>query len=75
MAVEHENGVVTRYGHCSKLNVKVGDAVEAGDTVGFVGNTGYSMGNHCHFDLSVNGVFIDPLKVIPSYRKAGYVTV
>lgn len=75
VAVEHENGIVTRYGHCSKLNVKVGDAVEAGDTVGFVGSTGYSTGNHCHFDLSVNGVFIDPLKVIPSYQKSGYVTV
>ncbi len=75
VAIQHENGVITRYGHCSRLNVKVGDMVEAGDVIGFVGNTGYSTGSHCHFDISVNGVFVNPLKVIPSHQEAGYVAV
>lgn len=75
VAIQHEDGVITRYGHCSRLNVKVGDVVEAGDIIGFVGNTGYSTGSHCHFDISVNGVFVNPLKVIPSHQEAGYVTV
>ena len=75
VAIQHENEVITRYGHCSRLNVKVGDIVEAGDIIGFVGNTGYSTGSHCHFDISVNGVFVNPLKVIPSHQEAGYVAV
>ena len=75
VAIQHENGVISRYGHCSSLNVQVGDTVNAGDVIGFVGNTGYSTGNHCHFDLSVNGVFINPLDVIPYTVQAGYVTV
>ncbi len=75
VAIRHEDGVITRYGHCSKLNVEVGDAVEAGDIVGYVGNTGYSTGNHCHFDISVNGVFIDPLKVIPGHLEDGYAAI
>lgn len=75
VAIQHEDGVITRYGHCSKLNVEVGDVVEAGDTVGYVGNTGYSTGNHCHFDISVNGVFIDPLKVIPGHLEDGYAAI
>ncbi len=75
VAIQHENGVISRYGHCSKLNVKVGDFVKAGDIVGFVGNTGYSTGNHCHFDLSVNGVFVNPLEIIPTHQEDGYAAV
>ena len=75
VSIQHEGGAISRYGHCSKLNVKVGDTVEAGDIIGFVGNTGYSTGNHCHFDLSVNGVFVNPLKVIPTHQEAGYAAV
>lgn len=75
VAIQHDDNTITRYGHCSSLNVAVGDQVKAGDTIGFVGNTGYSTGNHCHFDISVGGVFIDPLKVLPSHVETGYVTV
>lgn len=75
VAIQHDDNTITRYGHCSSLNVAVGDEVKTGDTIGFVGNTGYSTGNHCHFDISVGGVFIDPLKVLPSHVETGYVAV
>lgn len=75
VSVQHDDNTITRYGHCSSLNVKVGDVVKTGDTVGFVGDTGYSTGNHCHFDISVAGVFVDPLKVLPTHMEAGYAAV
>lgn len=53
--VNHGGGVMTLYGHCSSLNVKNGQSVKQGDVIAFVGSTGYSTGNHCHFTVYEKG--------------------
>ncbi len=59
--IDHGNGLVTVYGHNSKLNVKVGDIVKAGDTIAAAGNTGHSFGVHCHLEIRVNDVPQNPV--------------
>jgi murein DD-endopeptidase MepM/ murein hydrolase activator NlpD len=66
--VDHGDGVETIYGHSSKLLVKPGQKVKAGDTLGLVGNTGHSYGNHLHLEVHVNGEPRDP---IPWFRDRG----
>jgi murein DD-endopeptidase MepM/ murein hydrolase activator NlpD len=53
-------GIATVYGHMEALNVKAGDYVEAGQTVGLEGSTGWSTGPHLHFMVEVNNVPQDP---------------
>lgn len=67
VVIQHADSLVTRYGHCSRLNVEQGQEVQAGDIVGFVGNTGYSTGNHLHFDVSRDGTYFDPHQLFPSF--------
>lgn len=62
--VTHENGIKTYYGHCSKLIAKVGDEVKAGDEIAAVGSTGFSTGNHLHFEIRKNGIQINPQKYL-----------
>lgn len=62
--IDHGNGIKTYYGHCSKLCVSVGQKVNAGDLIAKVGSTGNSTGNHCHFEIRVNGSQIDPQKYV-----------
>lgn len=62
--ITHENGIQTYYGHCSKLYAKVGEEVEAGDTIAAVGSTGFSTGNHLHFEIRKNGSQINPQKYL-----------
>ena len=52
--------VKTIYGHCSKLAVSKGQYVNKGDIVGYVGSTGKSTGNHCHFGIYINGKTVNP---------------
>ena len=54
--INHGNGYQTLYAHASRLNVHVGQAVSQGDVIAYVGSTGNSTGNHCHFEVYVNGV-------------------
>lgn len=58
--ISHGNNVETYYGHCSKLYVKVGQTVKAGDTIAAVGSTGRSTGNHLHFEIRLNGNQVNP---------------
>lgn len=58
--INHGGGVKTLYGHCSSLNVSVGDKVFQGQNIAAVGNTGNSYGAHCHFEIIINGTHVDP---------------
>ena len=62
--VRHPNGLETLYAHLSRLLVKPGDKVKAGDLVGLGGNTGRSRGSHLHFEIRFLGQQIDPRHVI-----------
>jgi murein DD-endopeptidase MepM/ murein hydrolase activator NlpD len=59
--IDHGNGLSTLYAHQSRMSVAAGDRVRAGEVIGFVGSTGYSTGNHLHFEVRVNGVAYDPM--------------
>jgi murein DD-endopeptidase MepM/ murein hydrolase activator NlpD len=58
--IRHRNGFVTRYGHLSRFNVRVGQRVTIGQTVAYVGSTGLATGPHLHFEVLVNGQQRDP---------------
>jgi murein DD-endopeptidase MepM/ murein hydrolase activator NlpD len=64
--IDHGNGIVTRYAHCSRLVVRRGQRVQRGDLIAAVGSTGLSVGPHLHYEIHVNGTAVDPLTyVIP----------
>jgi murein DD-endopeptidase MepM/ murein hydrolase activator NlpD len=62
--VDHGNGYVTRYAHNSRLVVKVGDLVRAGQEVAKAGSTGRSTGAHVHFEVWENGNVVNPRKFL-----------
>lgn len=62
--IDHGNGLVTRYGHASKVFVKAGDQVARGQSIGMVGTTGRSTGTHVHFEVVRNGRKVNPLEYI-----------
>jgi len=62
--IKHANGYETLYAHCSALYVKKGDTVAMGETIGAVGTTGRSTGNHLHFEVHLNGRIKDPANYI-----------
>jgi murein DD-endopeptidase MepM/ murein hydrolase activator NlpD len=62
--VRHGANHSTVYAHLSRINVRKGQAIQKGQTVGAVGTTGWSTGPHLHFEFRVNGVHVDPQSVI-----------
>jgi murein DD-endopeptidase MepM/ murein hydrolase activator NlpD len=62
--IDHGKGVVSYYGHNSKLLVKVGDKVFKGQTISLSGNTGRSTGPHLHFEIRVNDIPVNPEKYL-----------
>lgn len=58
--INHGNGITTRYAHCSSLCVTEGQTVTKGQVIAKIGSTGASTGNHCHFEVRINGETQDP---------------
>ena len=64
IVLDHGRGITTLYGHMSRLgSYKVGQQVQQGSTIGYVGATGLASGPHLHYEFRVNGAHRDPLTV------------
>jgi murein DD-endopeptidase MepM/ murein hydrolase activator NlpD len=63
--LKHNNGYETAYGHMSAFakGLEVGKRVRQGQIIGFVGSTGMSTGPHVHYEILVNGRFVDPMRI------------
>jgi len=62
--IDHGNGIVTKFAHCSRIVVHVGQQVTRGQLIATVGNTGLATGPHLHYEVHVNGQPVDPLKYV-----------
>ena len=63
--INHGNGLVTIYGHNSRLLVSEGQSVTQGDVIARSGSTGWSTGPHVHFEARLHGEVVDPLNYLP----------
>lgn len=66
--ISHSKGVRTHYSHLSKMLVKSGDKVSKGDRIAKMGSTGRSTGSHLHYEVTVNGVNVDPKPYLKATR-------
>lgn len=67
LEIDHGGGIMTKYAHCSRIVVRVGQRVKRGQVIANVGNTGLSTGPHLHYEIHVQGKVVDPLTyVLPS---------
>lgn len=64
--INHGDGTATLYAHMSTLMTSVGSTVTQGQVIGKVGSTGYSTGAHLHFEVLVNGEYVNPLQYFPN---------
>ncbi|EHL20450.1 peptidase M23B [Acidovorax sp. NO-1] len=72
--VKHRNQHVTVYAHLSRIDVRQGQSVEQGETLGAVGATGWATGPHLHFEFRVNGVHQDPQTIVAQSEAAAPVS-
>jgi len=68
--LDHGNGISTRYGHLSRLDVAVGQIVKRGAQLGLVGSSGRSTGPHLHYEVRINGEPTNPLNYLPNIAAA-----
>lgn len=64
--IDHGHGVVTAYSHNSSFAVSVGDSVSQGQTIALAGSTGNSTGPHIHYEIQIEGKWVDPEYYLPS---------
>lgn len=64
LEIDHGDGIVTKYAHCSRIVVRVGQRVKRGQVIANVGNTGLSTGPHLHYEIHVQGKVVDPLTYV-----------
>ena len=69
--INHGNGLATRYGHLSAIDVKVGQFVRIGETIGKIGSTGRSTGPHLHYETRIDGEAVDPQKFLRAGIRLG----
>ncbi len=67
--IDHGNGLKTRYGHLSRIEVQMGQALTRGQLMAFVGSTGRSTGPHLHYELRLNDRPINPRRFLPTEVK------
>ena len=67
--VDHGAGLSTRYGHLSQIDVKIGQSVTRGQTIGLVGSTGRSTGPHLHYEVRINNQPVDPRQYLPGAER------
>lgn len=70
VVVNHGGKHSTVYAHLSRIQVRKGQTIQKGQVIGAVGSTGWSTGPHLHFEFRVNGVHVDPQKVIQQAQSA-----
>ena len=66
VVIDHGNGLTTRYGHLSKIEVAAGQEIKRGDELGLVGSTGRSTGPHLHYEVRIGEVPVSPLHYLPA---------
>ncbi len=69
--IEHANGVSTRYGHLSEIDVKVGQTIKLGQVIGRLGSTGRSTGPHLHYETRIEGEAVDPNRFLRAGVRLG----
>jgi murein DD-endopeptidase MepM/ murein hydrolase activator NlpD len=62
--LDHGFGIVTKYGHLSRIAVSGGQQVKRGDVIGYVGSTGRSTGSHLHYEIWMNGRLTNPMTLL-----------
>ncbi|MAC81271.1 MAG: peptidase M23 [Rhodobacteraceae bacterium] len=68
VTIKHDFGIETRYGHMSKIRVKVGQRVSRGDRIGDMGASGRVTGVHLHYEVRVNGTAVNPMTYIKAAK-------
>ena len=62
VALDHGQGLISIYGHLNSIGVTLDQDVKKGDIIGLTGQTGLAGGDHLHFSIMVNGIFVNPIE-------------